>query len=61
MQNRALKIIADRAADVGNEKAFNIAANALDKLEKTKAKYPVDRAKGVSTKYDKLLDAAAKK
>ena len=32
----------------------------LDKLEKTKAKYPVDRAKGVSTKYDKLLDAAAK-
>ena len=33
----------------------------LDKLEKTKAKYPVDRAKGVSTKYDKLLDAAAKK
>ena len=26
----------------------------LDKLEKTKAKYPVDKAKGVSTKYDKL-------
>ena len=33
----------------------------LSKLEKTKEKYPVDRAKGVSTKYDKLLDAAAKK
>lgn len=26
----------------------------LDKLEKTKAKYPVDKAKGVSTKYNKL-------
>ena len=26
----------------------------LDKLGKTKAKYPVDKAKGVSTKYDKL-------
>ena len=26
----------------------------LDKLEKTKKKYPVDKAKGVSTKYDKL-------
>ena len=26
----------------------------LKKLEKTKAKYPVDKAKGVSTKYDKL-------
>lgn len=25
-----------------------------NKLEKTKAKYPVDKAKGVSTKYDKL-------
>lgn len=24
------------------------------KLEKTKAKYPVEKAKGVSTKYDKL-------
>lgn len=27
---------------------------ALDKLETTKKKYPVDKAKGVSTKYDKL-------
>lgn len=26
----------------------------LDKLEKTKKKYPVDKAKGVSTKYDQL-------
>ena len=26
----------------------------LKKLEKTKRKYPVDKAKGVSTKYDKL-------
>ena len=26
----------------------------LNKLEKTKKKYPVEKAKGVSTKYDKL-------
>lgn len=26
----------------------------LDKLEKTKKKYPVEKAKGISTKYDKL-------
>lgn len=26
----------------------------LNKLEKTKKKYPVDKSKGVSTKYDKL-------
>lgn len=26
----------------------------LEKLEKTKKKYPVDKARGVSTKYDKL-------
>lgn len=26
----------------------------LNKLERTKAKYPVEKAKGVSTKYDKL-------
>lgn len=26
----------------------------LNKLEKTKKKYPVDKAKGVSTKYNKL-------
>ena len=26
----------------------------LDKLEKTKKKYPVEKAKGISTKYNKL-------
>ena len=26
----------------------------LDKLEKTKKKYPADKARGISTKYDKL-------
>ena len=26
----------------------------LSKLEKTRAKYPVEKAYGVSTKYDKL-------
>ena len=26
----------------------------LEKLEKTKAKYPVDKARGISTKYDRL-------
>ena len=26
----------------------------LNKLEKTKRKYPVEKAKGVSTKYNKL-------
>ena len=26
----------------------------MDKLEKTKRKYPVDKAKGISTKYNKL-------
>lgn len=27
----------------------------LNKLEKTKKKYPVEKSKGVSTKYDKLV------
>jgi hypothetical protein len=26
----------------------------LEKLEKTAKKYPIEKAKGVSTKYDKL-------
>ena len=26
----------------------------LDKLEKTRKKYPIEKARGVSTKYDKL-------
>ena len=29
----------------------------LDKLEKTKKKYPIDKAKGKSTKYTKLQNA----
>lgn len=33
---------------------LNIEEIVLDKLEKSKEKYPVDKAKGVSTKYDKL-------
>lgn len=32
----------------------NIEDIVLNKLEKTKKKYPVDKAKGISTKYDKL-------
>lgn len=32
----------------------NIEDIVLDKLEKSKKKYPVEKAKGVSTKYDKL-------
>lgn len=32
----------------------NIEEIVLNKLEKTKKKYPVDKAKGISTKYDKL-------
>lgn len=30
----------------------------LDKVDKTKKKYPVEKAKGVSTKYDKLLETS---
>lgn len=30
----------------------------LDKLEVTRKKYPVDKARGVSTKYDKLRDSS---
>lgn len=40
-------ILADKL-DVSIEKIV------LNKLEKTKKKYPIDKAKGVSTKYDKL-------
>lgn len=32
----------------------NLDEIVLDKLEKTKKKYPVEKAKGVSTKYTKL-------
>ena len=40
-------MMADRL-DVGIEEIV------LDKLEKTRKKYPIDKAKGISTKYDKL-------
>lgn len=33
---------------------LNITEIVLDKLEKTKAKYPIEKAKGNSTKYNKL-------
>ncbi|MBQ3291172.1 MAG: nucleotide pyrophosphohydrolase [Mogibacterium sp.] len=32
----------------------NIETIVLDKLEKTKKKYPVDKARGTSAKYDQL-------
>ena len=32
----------------------NIEEIVLDKLEKTKKKYPVEKARGLSTKYNKL-------
>lgn len=40
-----------RMASILNLDVRNI---VLDKLEKTRKKYPVSKAKGVSTKYDKL-------
>ena len=40
-------MLADKI-DVGIEEIV------LNKLEKTKQKYPVEKARGVSTKYDKL-------
>ena len=33
---------------------LNIYQIVMDKLEKTKKKYPVDKCKSISTKYDKL-------
>lgn len=33
---------------------LNITEIVLDKLEKTKVKYPIEKAKGNSTKYNKL-------
>lgn len=39
---------------MADELDVDIEEIVLDKLEKTKAKYPVDKAKGISTKYDKL-------
>ena len=37
-----------------NLRSVNPEEIILNKLEKTKKKYPVEKAKGVSTKYDKL-------
>ena len=39
---------------MADELDVDIEEIVLNKLEKTKAKYPVDKAKGISTKYDKL-------
>ena len=39
---------------MADELDVDIEEIVLDKLEKTKKKYPVDKAKGTSTKYDKL-------
>lgn len=39
---------------MADELDVDIEEIVLDKLEKTKAKYPVDKAKGISTKYNKL-------
>ncbi|KAF2731004.1 hypothetical protein EJ04DRAFT_499394 [Polyplosphaeria fusca] len=43
--------------------AIRIGANpdqlVLDKLEVTRKKYPVETARGVSTKYDKLPDSSS--
>lgn len=40
---------------MADELDVDIEEIVLDKLEKTKKKYPIDKAKGTSTKYDKLL------
>ena len=39
---------------MADELDVDIEEIVLDKLEKTKAKYPVDKAKGISDKYNKL-------
>lgn len=39
---------------MADELDVDIEEIVLNKLEKTKAKYPVDKAKGISTKYNKL-------
>jgi NTP pyrophosphatase (non-canonical NTP hydrolase) len=58
---RTLESVRDELADVLTYcylLAMKINADPKDlireKLEKTAAKYPVDKSKGVSTKYDKL-------
>ena len=39
---------------MADELNVDIEEIVLDKLEKTKKKYPVDKARGISTKYNKL-------
>ena len=39
---------------LADQLGVNVEDIMLSKLEKTKTKYPVEKAKGVSTKYDKL-------
>jgi len=39
---------------MADELDVDIEEIVLDKLEKTKQKYPIDKAKGISTKYTKL-------
>ena len=39
---------------MADELDLDLEETTLEKLEKTKLKYPVEKAKGISTKYDKL-------
>ena len=39
---------------LANKLDVDIETIILDKLEKTRKKYPIDKAKGLSTKYNKL-------
>ena len=39
---------------MADELGLDLDEIALEKLEKTKAKYPVEKFKGISTKYNKL-------
>ena len=39
---------------MANKLGVDVKQIFLDKMEKTAKKYPVEKAKGVSTKYDKL-------
>ncbi|MEG2489453.1 nucleotide pyrophosphohydrolase [Anaerorhabdus sp.] len=55
------KQVCDELADVMNycivmadKLGVDMETIVLNKLEETRAKYPVDKCKGVSTKYDKL-------
>ncbi len=59
--NYDLNDVCDELADVINYSIqmamalnLDIKEIVLDKLKKTEAKYPIEKAKGVSTKYNKL-------